>query len=87
MIFTNSVDQLRAALDRSVDKETAVEALRQSSARDTLSREEWERLVRPTNKEAIADQTFDQRPMGNSGEDNRGDRRAAVAENELELSS
>lgn len=87
MIFTNSADQLRAALDRSVDKEMAVEALRPSSAQDTLSREEWERLVRPTNKEAIAEQTFDPTLMSNSGEDNRGDQRAAGEEIELEFSS
>lgn len=85
MIFTNSTDQLRAALDRSVDKEMAVEALRQSNARDTPSREEWERLLRPSNKEAIAELTFDQRAMSYAGEDNRGDQRAAGEEIELEL--
>src|SRR5882672_2330129 len=47
MIFTSSTEHLRAALDRSVDKEMAVEALRESSARDALSREDWERLVGP----------------------------------------
>jgi conjugative relaxase-like TrwC/TraI family protein len=87
ILFTNSADHLRAALDRSVDKEMAVEALRHSSARDTLSREEWERLVTPTNKEAIAEQTLDQRLMSNSGEDNRGDQRAAEEDIELELNS
>jgi ATP-dependent exoDNAse (exonuclease V) alpha subunit len=87
MIFTNSADQLRAALGRSADKEMAVEALRQSSGRDNLSREVWERLVRPTNKEAIAEQTLDQRPLGNSGEDNRGGQQAAGAEIELEINS
>jgi len=87
MIFTNSGNQVRAALEKSVDKEMAVEGLRQSSARDTLSREEWERLVRPTNKEAIAEQTFDQRLMSNSGEDNRGDQPAAGEEIELEINS
>ena len=34
MIFTSSSDELRAALDRNLDKEMAVETLRQSSARD-----------------------------------------------------
>jgi hypothetical protein len=52
------VDQLRAALDRSLDKEMAVEALRQSRARDAISREKWERLVRPTNREASAEQSI-----------------------------
>ena len=87
MIFTNSADQLRAALGRSADKEMALEALRQTSGRDNLSREEWERLVRPTNKEAIAEQIFDQRPISNSGEDNRGGQQAARAEIEVEISS
>ncbi len=82
IIFTNSANQLRAALDRSVDKEMAVEALRESSARDALSREEWERLVSPVNK-ASAEQSFDQGPLSNSSEDATGDDRAAAEELEL----
>jgi len=87
IIFTNSADQLRAALDRSVDKEMAIEALRQSSARDALSREEWERLVSPANREASAEQSFDQGPMSTAGEERDGDERAAGEEIELELNS
>jgi len=86
LIFTNSTDQLRAALDRSVDKTMAVEALHQSSAQDALSREEWEHLVNPVNK-LTAEQSFDQGPMSNSSEDTTGDDRAAAEEIELELNS
>ena len=86
IVFTNSADQLRAALDRSVDKEMAVEALRQSSARDAISRDDWERLVGPANIGATAEQSFDQRPS-NSGEDSSGDQRAAGEEIERDLSS
>ncbi len=84
IIFTNSVNQLRAALDRSVDKEMAVEALRQSHDRNALSHEEWERLLSPTNKEATAEQSYDQGPMSQDG---TGDDRAAGEEIELELNS
>jgi hypothetical protein len=83
MIFTNSADQLRAALDRSVDKEMAVEALRQSRDRDTLSRE-WERLGSSPHEEATT-QGLDH-SMSNSGEDANGGR-AAGEEIELELNS
>lgn len=85
IIFTNSADQLRAALDRSVDKEMAVEALRQSSARDALSREDWERLVSPTNIGATAEHSFDQGLMGDSGEGHVCDSRGAGEEVELEI--
>jgi ATP-dependent exoDNAse (exonuclease V) alpha subunit len=85
IIFTNSADQLRAALDRSVDKEMAVEALRQISAQDALSREEWKRLVSPT--EASNEQSFDQGLMSNSSEDTIGDDRVAGEEIGLELNS
>ncbi|HEY6803743.1 MAG TPA: helicase C-terminal domain-containing protein [Pyrinomonadaceae bacterium] len=37
MIFTNSADQLRAAIDRNVAKEMAVEALRQTNQPNALS--------------------------------------------------
>lgn len=87
IIFTNSADQLRAAMDRSVDKEMAVEALRQSRDRDTLSREEWERLVGMSNKESHAEQSFDQGSMGNSAASGGGDKREARQEIELELNS
>ena len=84
MIFTNSADQLRAALDRSVDKKMAVEALRQSSARDALSREEWERLVNSTNRETSAEQSYNQGPIS---QDRPGDERAAGEEIEFDLNS
>lgn len=42
--------------------------------------------LRP-NREATAEETFDQRPMSNSGGDNREDQRAAGEEIELELNS
>src|SRR6266849_3207716 len=87
IIFTNSADQLRAALDRTTDKEMAVEALRQSQDRNPLSREEWERLLSPTNREVSAEQSFDQGPLGNSGEDISGDERAAGEEIELQFNS
>ena len=87
IIFTNSTDQLRAALDRSVDKEMAVDALRQSSAQGALSREEWERLVSPANREASAEQSYDQGPMSTDDDERNGDERAAGEEIELELNS
>jgi ATP-dependent exoDNAse (exonuclease V) alpha subunit len=86
IIFTNSADQLRAVLDRSVDKEMAVEALRQSQDRNALSQEEWERLVSPTNR-ATDEQSVDQGHMSNSSEDTTGDNRAATEEIEIELNS
>ena len=85
LIFTNSTDQLKAALNRNVDKEMAIESLRQSRDRDTLCRE-WGSMINPTNKEATAEQSFDQGPMSNSGEDS-SEGRAAGEEIELELIS
>lgn len=38
VIFTNSIEQLRAALDRKVDKEMAVEALKHAQPQTQLSR-------------------------------------------------
>lgn len=86
IIFTNSTDQLRTSLDRGVDKEMAVEALRESSARDALSREDWERLVGPANR-VTDEQSLNQGPLSNSSEDTTGDNRAAAEEIELELNS
>ena len=40
MIFTNSIEQLSAALDRKVDKETAIEALRQNLERTRMHERE-----------------------------------------------
>lgn len=87
IIFTNSADQLTAALDRSVDKEMAVEALRQSSAREALSREEWGRFVSPANREVSAEQGLDPGSLSNVREERDGDERAAGEEIELELNS
>jgi len=86
IIFTNSADQLRAALDRSVDKEMAVEALRQSRDRETLSREEWGLRVSSHHEEATTEHGHDH-AMSNSGEAATGDERAAGEEIELELNS
>jgi conjugative relaxase-like TrwC/TraI family protein len=58
LIFTNSTERLRDALDRSVDKEMAVEALRQSRDQNFLSREESEHFLSSTN-ESIAEQSFE----------------------------
>ena len=87
VIFTNSADQLREAPDRNVDKAMAIEAVRQSSDRDALSREEWERLVRPTNREASAEQSLDQGLMRTTREERDADGRSAGEEIELELNS
>lgn len=54
MIFTNSADQLRAALDRTVDKEMAVEALLQTNSRDTAINGESPQFTSLANKEANA---------------------------------
>ena len=83
IIFTNSADQLRAALDRNVDKQMAVEAVRQGSARDTQSREECEHLVRHTNGEASAEQRFDQGSLSTVGEERNGEERPTGEEIEL----
>ena len=80
------MDHLRSALDRSVGKEMAVDALRQSNARDALSREEWDRLVSPTYREATTEQGFDNGTV-NFCEDSTGDDRAAGEEIEFELNS
>ena len=87
MIFSNSADQLRKAPDRNVDKEMALEAVPQCSDRDVLSREECERLVRPTNREASAEPSVDQGLMRTSREERDADRRSAGEEIEIDLNS
>ena len=82
VIFTNSANQLGASLDRSVDKETAIEALRQSRDRDFLSRDEPANLIISTN-EAIVEQRFEQE---NSSDDGTGHEQAGE-EIEFDLSS
>ena len=86
LIFTNSIDQLRAALDRNVNKEMAVEAFHQSCAQEPLSRKEWERLISPINK-ATDEQSFDQGNINISEEQRNGDGRAPSEEIELDLNS
>ena len=86
VIFTNSADQLRAALDRNVNKEMAIEAVRQNSAQDALSREEWERLVSPTNSEASAEQSFEQGSVSTASERNENER-ATGEEIEVDFNS
>ena len=83
MIFTNSADQLRASLDRRVDKEMALEALRQTNARDAMTREEHTDSNRATNTQ----QAFDRGPLTNSTEDRTQDDRPVAEEFELEFNS
>ena len=82
IIFTNSTDQLKAALDRTVDKEMAIEALRHSHDRHSQVGEEWEHFL--TNKEAIEESSHDQ---GISGEDGSSDQGTAGEEMELEFNT
>jgi len=82
LLFTNSADQLRASLDRSVDKEMAIEALRQSRDQNFLSRDESANFTTATN-EAIAEQSCEQ---DNSPEDGAGNEQAGE-EIELDLGS
>lgn len=44
-------------------------------------------MINPTDKEATAEQSFDQGLMGDSGADSTGDERAAGEEIELALNS
>ncbi|HYX29264.1 MAG TPA: MobF family relaxase [Pyrinomonadaceae bacterium] len=69
LIFTNSTERLRDALDRSVDKEMAIEALRQSRDQNFLSREESDHFLSSTN-ESIADQSFGQDSSREEGTEN-----------------
>lgn len=85
LIFTNSTDQLRAALDRSVDKEMAVEAVRQSQGLNTPSHEQGNHLVDPTNRETDAEQRFDEGLISNARDEIRADERSDGVEIELEL--
>src|SRR6266404_4679633 len=82
LLFTNSADQLRASLDRSVDKEMAIEALRQSRDQNFLSREESANFTTSAN-EVIMEQSFEQ---NNSREDGAGNEQAGE-EIELDLGS
>jgi ATP-dependent exoDNAse (exonuclease V) alpha subunit len=78
VIFTNSTDQLKAALDRNVDKEMAIEALRQSRDQNFLSSEETENSLNPANQ-VSTEQSFEQ---DNSREEGAGN---AQADEEMEL--
>ena len=82
LLFTNSADQLRASLDRNVDKEMAIEALRQSRDQNFLSRDESANFMTATN-EAIVEQSVEQ---NNSREDGAGNEQASE-EIELDLGS
>jgi len=86
VIFTNCADQLRAALDRSVDKEMAVEAVRQRQDRNALSQEQQERSGGAGHTEMIATQKLDH-AMSSSTQDNSSETRAAEEEMDFELSS
>jgi conjugative relaxase-like TrwC/TraI family protein len=82
LIFTNSAEQLKAALDRSVDKEMAVEALRESRDRSFLSKEESEHFLTSTN-EANSEQSFDQ----DNSREGSNENEQAGEEMELDLGS
>jgi len=76
IIFTNSSEQLRTALDRSVDKEMAVEALRLDQNRNAPPQEQRERLVSPLSKEATSEWGFDYGGLSSANEERDGDERA-----------
>jgi len=85
IIFTNSSEQLRTALDRSVDKEMAVEALRLDQNRNAPSQEQRERLVSPLSKEATSERDFEHELMND--EDTNANERAAAEEIEQAINS
>jgi ATP-dependent exoDNAse (exonuclease V) alpha subunit len=68
LIFTNSTDQLKAALDRNVNKEMAVEAVRETNSRDSLphrGQEHWASLNNEMDDqkrraESLEDSRYDQ---------------------------
>jgi hypothetical protein len=76
----NSTDQLKAALDRNVDKEMAIEALHESRGRNLRSREESGHFLSSIN-EAIAEQGYEHDDSGVG----RADKEQAGEEMELEL--
>jgi len=76
---------VRAALDRNVNKEMAIEALHQSISRDPLSRQECELLVNPTSREASAAQRVDQDLVSTTQQERNEDVHAE--ENEFEFNS
>jgi conjugative relaxase-like TrwC/TraI family protein len=80
LLFTNSADQLRASLDRSIDKEMAIEALRQSRDQNSLYREESEHSFNSTN-EANKEQSVDQE----NSREARNEHEQAGEEMELDL--
>jgi hypothetical protein len=78
LIFTNSTDQLRAALDRNVNKEMAVEAVRETNSRDSFphrGQEHWPTLNnemddQQSQAETLEDCRFDQnREASNAAEE------------------
>jgi ATP-dependent exoDNAse (exonuclease V) alpha subunit len=83
LIFTNSTDQLRTALDRSVDKETAIEALRESRDQNFLSREKSQQSVISSTNDANVEQSFEQ----DSSREDCADNQQAAEEMEFDLSS
>jgi hypothetical protein len=85
IIFTNSSEQLRTALDRRVDKEMAVEALRLDQNRNAPSQEQRERLVSPLSKEATSERDFEHELMND--QDTNADERAAAEEIEQAINS
>jgi hypothetical protein len=64
----------------------AVEALRQTAARDAVTREECQRLVSPGNRDANAQQ-FNQQHTINPSEDRAQGDRVAAKDIELEFNS
>lgn len=84
IVFTNSTDQLRRALDRNVNKEMAIEAVRQSRDRENLSREQWEHLL-SSNETKIEQSPLES--IDNSGENRNLDEASPATEIEIDLSS
>lgn len=80
MIFTNSTEQLRAALDRSVDKEMAIEAVGQSRSSYTPSQEESNRLVI-----SFSNNTSEQELRGSVENTDTGENENRQAEEEIEI--
>jgi len=82
LLFTNSADQLRASLDRSVDKEMAIEALRQSRDQNFLSGQETESFVSPANQASM-----EQSAEHEHSREGRNENEQAGEEMELDLGS
>lgn len=82
--FTNSTDRLKAALDRNVIKEMAVEAVRETNSRDSFphrGQEHW-----PNLNNEMDDQQRKAESVGNSRYDRNKDASDAAGEVQLDMS-